>query len=203
MVTARHVPNIVVLAGPNGAGKSTTGPALLRDTFGITEFVNADTIAQGLSAFDPEGAAIDAARVMLVRMHELADERADFAFETTLASRTFASWLTDLRRSGYCVHVLFLWLPSADLAVERVSTRVRMGGHNVPEDVVRRRYHSGLRNFFDLYKPLADSWLLYDNSHVTGPRLVAMGSGARITQLEDDVTWQQIQEESSDGSQDG
>ncbi|HUW59175.1 MAG TPA: zeta toxin family protein [Planctomycetota bacterium] len=202
MVTAGHVPNVVVLAGPNGAGKSTTGPALLRDTFGITEFVNADTIAQGLSAFDPEGVAIDAARVMLTRMHELADEQADFAFETTLSSRTFAPWLADLRKAGYQIHVLFLWLPSEDLAVERVAARVRMGGHDVPEDVVRRRYRSGLRNFLDLYRPLADSWLLYDNSHVTGPRLVAMGSGVQVTQLEDEARWQQIQEESSDGSQD-
>jgi len=201
-VTAGHVPNIVVLAGPNGAGKSTTGPALLRDTFGITEFVNADTIAQGLSAFDPEGVAIDAARVMLTRMHELADEQADFAFETTLSSRTFASWLADLRKTGYQIHVIFLWLPSEDLALERVAARVRMGGHDVPEGVVRRRYRSGLRNFLDLYRPLADTWLLYDNSQVTGPRLVAMGSGAQITQLEDEATWQQIQEESSDGSKD-
>ncbi len=201
-MTTRRIPNIVVLAGPNGSGKSTTGPALLRDTFGITEFVNADTIAQGLSAFAPEGAAIDAARVMLGRMRELAEERADFAFETTLASRTFASWLRGLREKGYRLHVVFLWLPSADLAVERVSARVRAGGHDVPEDVVRRRYRAGLRNFFVLYKPLADSWRVYDNSHVGGPRLVAMGSGARTTHLADRATWRHIQEESDDGSQD-
>ncbi len=202
IVSARHAPNIVVLAGPNGAGKSTTGPALLRDTFGITEFVNADTIAQGLSAFDPEGSSIEAGRVMLRRIRELAHRRADFAFETTLASRTFASWLTDLRKGGYRVHVVFLWLPSADLAVERVSTRVRTGGHNVPEDVVRRRYRSGLRNFFELYQPLADSWRMYDNSHVSGPRLLAMGIEARTTHVTDKATWRQIQEESSNGSQD-
>jgi len=202
-VTKERAPHIVVLAGPNGAGKSTTGPALLRDTFGITEFVNADTIAQGLSAFDPEGAAIDAARVMLGRMHELAEERADFAFETTLSSRTFASWLTDLRKAGYQVYVIFLWLPSENLAVERVLARVRMGGHDVPEDVVRRRYRAGLRNFLGLYRPLADSWLLYDNSHVSGPRLVAMGSRTRTTQIEDEAAWREIQEESSHGSQDG
>ncbi len=203
ILTAQHVPNIVVLAGPNGAGKSTTGPALLRDTFGITEFVNADTIAQGLSAFDPEGAAIDAARVMVTRIHELAVGRADLAFERTLASRTFGSWLTGLREGGYRVTVVFLWLPSADLAVDRVSARVRMGGHNVPEDVVRRRYDSGLKNFFELYKPLADSWRVYDNSHAAGPRLVAVGSGSHVTQVEDDATWRQIQEKLSDGSQDG
>jgi len=194
-------PNVVVLAGPNGAGKSTTGPALLRDTLGITEFVNADTIAQGLSAFAPEGAAIEAGRVMLRRIHELAEGRTDFAFETTLASRTFASWLADLREEGYRVHVIFLWLPSASFAVDRVAGRVRMGGHNVPEDVVRRRYGAGLRNFFELYQPLADAWRVYDNSQITGPRLIAAGSGARTARLTDEATWQQIHKEFGNGSQ--
>ena len=189
-------PNIVVLAGPNGAGKSTTGPALLRDTLGITEFVNADTIAQGLSAFDPEGAAIEAGRVMLRRIHQLARERADFAFETTLASRTFASWLAVLRTKAYRVHLIFLWLPSADLAVDRVADRVRMGGHSVPQDVVRRRYRAGLRNFFELYQPLTDSWRVYDNSQVNGPRPVAIGSGTQTTHVADETTWQHIQQES-------
>ena len=202
-MTGKRTPSIVVLAGPNGAGKSSTGPALLRDTFGITEFVNADTIAQGLSAFDPEGAAIDAARVMLARMHELARDRMDFAFETTLSSRTFAAWLTDLRKDGYRVHVVFLWLPTADIAVDRVESRMRMGGHRVTEDVIRRRYRAGLQNFFALYKPMADGWRLYDNSHADGPRLVAMGSEARTTQLQDAAAWKRIQEECGDGAQDG
>jgi len=199
---AQRAPNIVVLSGPNGAGKSTTGPALLRDTFGITEFVNADTIARGLSAFDPEGAAIDAARVMLGRMRELARERADFAFETTLSSRTFASWLTDLRGEGYRVHVVFLWLPTADLAVERVAARVRMGGHRVAAEVVRRRYRAGLRNFFGLYKPMADSWRIFDNSAAGGPRLIAKGSGDSTTLVKAEAAWKQIQEEWSHGAPD-
>lgn len=201
-MTETTAPNIVVLAGPNGSGKSTTGPALLRDTLGITEFVNADTIAQGLSAFDPGGAAIEAGRVMLRRIHELAEDRASFAFETTLASRTFASWLGDLRETGYRVHVVFLWLPSADLAVERVAERVRLGGHHVPEEVVRRRYGAGLRNFFELYQPLAESWRIYDNSEADGPRLIAAGEEAHTTAAVDDAAWQQIRKEFSSGSQD-
>ena len=151
-------PLVIVIAGPNGAGKSTTAPSLLRDTLQVSEFVNADTIAGGLSAFRPDSVAIAAGRAMLERIRQLAEARAEFAFETTLASRSFAPWLARLKRNGYHVHVLFLWLESADLAVNRVTARVRLGGHDVPEGTVRRRYTRGLRNLFGLYLPLADSW---------------------------------------------
>ena len=143
-------PSVVVLAGPNGAGKSTAAPALLQGTLGVTEFVNADDIARGLSAFNAERAALPAGRVMLARLHELARRRMSFAFETTLASRSFAPWLTGLKRDGYSIHMLFLWLPSADFALDRVADRVRMGGHSVPAETVRRRYRAGIRNFFNL-----------------------------------------------------
>lgn len=160
-------PSLVILAGPNGAGKSTVAPALLHGALAVNEFVNADVIARGLSAFDPESVAIAAGRVMLARLHELADQRVSFAFESTLASRSFAPWLRDLRASGYTVHLFFLWLSSADLAVGRVADRVRAGGHDVPADAVRRRYDAGLRNFFRLYEPLASTWRLYSAS---GPK---------------------------------
>src|SRR3954468_19129472 len=114
------MPNVVVIAGPNGAGKSTLAPALLRDTLNIPEFVNADIIAEGLSAFAPEDASFDAGRVMLGRLHDLAAERKDFAFETTLASRFYAGWLKDLREQGYQVSLVFLWLESVDIAISRV-----------------------------------------------------------------------------------
>jgi predicted ABC-type ATPase len=127
-----HRPSVVILAGPNGAGKSTVAPALLHGALAVNEFVNADVIASGLSAFDPESAAIAAGRVMLSRIRELASQRVNFAFETTLASRSFAPWLRQLATSGYAVHLVYLWLPSADFAVERVAERVRAGGHNVP-----------------------------------------------------------------------
>jgi predicted ABC-type ATPase len=137
-------PHVIVIAGPNGAGKSTTAPMLLKGTLGVTEFVNADVIAQGLSAFQPESAAFHAGRVMLERLHYLAKERVDFAFETTLASRSFAPWIAKLKQSGYTFHLVFLWLPSADFAVARVAERVRMGGHDVPEETIWRRDNKGI-----------------------------------------------------------
>ena len=167
------MPNVVVIAGPNGAGKSTTAPVLLRQVFALDKFVNADTIASGLSAFDPDSVAFAAGRLMLVRLRELAEMRADFAFETTLASRTFAPWLRGLQRAEYVVHLIYLWLPSADLAVERVAERVRRSGHAVPEHVVRRRYDRSLSNFFNAYRPLADSWLMLDNSQQTATEAIA------------------------------
>lgn len=136
----------MILAGPNGAGKSTAAPELLQGELSVSEFVNADVIARGLSAFDPDRAAIAAGRVMLVRLNELARQRATFAFETTLASRSFAPWLRGLRTSGYAVHLVFLWLSSPDLAVQRVADRVRSGGHDVPPGTIRRRYGAGVRN---------------------------------------------------------
>jgi len=164
----------VILAGPNGAGKSTAAPALLEGTLAVNEFVNADVIAHNISSGDPDSAAIAAGRVMLARLRELAGQRVSFAFETTLASRTFAPWLRDLRASGYDVQLVFLWLPSADFAVERVADRVRSRGHNVPEQTVRRRYLTGQRNFFSLYEPIASAWRLYDGSDLV-PRLIAEG----------------------------
>jgi predicted ABC-type ATPase len=186
-------PHVVVVAGPNGAGKSTAAPDLLRDSLEVTEFVNADTIATGLSAFRPEMVAISAGRIMLARMRELAAGGADFAFETTLASRSFAPWLVRLQSRGYHVHLLFLWLSSADLAVDRVAERVRLGGHAVPEMVVRRRYRAGLNNFLRLYAPLADSWQLFDNSGAR-PRPVAGGGRSVADSVADADVWQRLKE---------
>jgi len=145
--------NLIVIAGPNGAGKSTTASSLLKGTLEVTEFVNADLIAQGLSGFQPEGAVFHAGRVMLERIHYLAKKRVDFAFETTLASRTFAPWIAELLKTGSAFHLVFLWLPNEEFAVERVAERVRMGGHNVPEETIRRRYHAGIGNFFRHISP--------------------------------------------------
>lgn len=132
-------PLMVLIAGPNGAGKSTAAPSLLRDELAVEEFVNADTIASGLSAFRPESVALTAGRLMLERIRQLAAGRASFAFETTLASRSFAPWIVEVRRLGYHVHLMFLVLESANLAASRVAERVRMGGHAVPEPTIRRR----------------------------------------------------------------
>lgn len=188
------MPNVVVIAGPNGAGKSTIAPALLGEYLGIGEFVNADVIARGLSGFDPERAAIQAGRVMLARLRELAVQRADFAFETTLASRTFAPWLAELIEGGYSMHLAYVWVASAEMSIARVARRVRAGGHHVPDDVIRRRYVSGLRNFFTLYRPLARPWQVYDNSDEGNLRLVAEGNGIEPPLVHDATTWSRLGE---------
>jgi predicted ABC-type ATPase len=177
------MPKVVVIAGPNGAGKSTTAPAILRDALKVHEFVNADMIAAGLSAFSPESVAVGAGRIMLDRLHELARERRDFAFETTLASRTFVPWLKALQAEGYRFHLVYLWLPTVELAVARVAERVRRGGHAVSEAIVRRRYDRSLDNFFNLYSPFANSWVMMDNSVRRRPRLIAQRAIGRAVRV--------------------
>lgn len=182
------MPNVVIIAGPNGAGKSTLAPALLRDTFGITEYVNADVIAEGLSAFAPENAAIDAGRAMLARMNELGEARMDFAFETTLATRTYVQRLRSLQEVGYNICIIFIWLSSETLAVERVKARVLSGGHNIPEGIIRRRYEQGKRYFFELYSPLADSWKVY-NGGIRPPKLIAQFSDIEGLEILNEHAW--------------
>ena len=164
-----------MLAGPNGAGKTTVSTDLLQGALGVRKFVNADTIARGLSEFNPEGAAIEAGRVMLRRLHHLTEQRLDVAFETTLASRSFVPWIRELMKTGYAFYLFYFFLPSPDLAVARVAERVTLGGHHVPSEVVRRRYEAGLRNFFSLYRPMSTRWRFFDNSDPRSRRLVASG----------------------------
>lgn len=183
------MPRVVVIAGPNGAGKSTTAPPVVRKAFGIEEFVNADIIAQGLSVLAPQTAAFRAGRVMLTRILELAGAHRNFAFETTLASRTFAPLLRRWQAEGYEFHLVYLWLPSASAAVRRVRERVRTGGHGVPEAIVRRRYARSLSNFFNLYRPLADSWLLLDNSGQPDPRAIAWRNVGGPVHWDDGGPW--------------
>jgi len=176
----RRQPHVILIAGPNGAGKSTIAPRVLQGTMAVKEFVNADVIARGLSGFDPAGVALTAGRLMLERLEQLASSRQNFAFETTLASRTFAPRIRALRSDGYSFHLIYLWLPSADQAIARVASRVLMGGHHVPDETVRRRYVAGIQNFFSLYRPIADSWRWYDNSNRENPRLIASGPNGEI-----------------------
>lgn len=186
-------PLVVVIAGPNGAGKSTAAPRLLQEGLAVSEFVNADAVALGLSAFRPERAAVAAGRVMLARLKALATKRLDFAFETTLASRSFAPWLGGLRESGYHVHIAFLSLPDPQLAIERVASRVRSGGHDVPVEVIRRRYRAGLANFFARYASEAQTWQMFDNSETMEPRLIAVRSLGGDEQVLDDLAWENLQ----------
>lgn len=184
-------PIVVVLAGPNGAGKTTSSERLLRHHVEVSEYVNADAIARGLSAFDPANSAMPAGRVMLERLQLLADERANFAFETTLASRSFAPWLKTLIESGYEFHLVYVWLPSPDVALARVAARVRTGGHDIPAETVRRRYVRGLRNLFDLYMPIATGWAVFDGARPV-PNPVARGSAGALTEVLESRTWATI-----------
>lgn len=188
-------PLVVVIAGPNGAGKSTTAPRLLRDALEVEEFVNPDTIAAGLSVLAPDSVDLEAARIMLRRIRYLADKRRSFAFETTLASRYFVHrFLRDLRAAGYHARLVFLSLPSADTAVARVAHRVQLGGHDVPESVVRQRYECGLRNLRDLYLGAVDTWELLDNSDPNGPRPIARGRRGDREQVLDPQSWASLME---------
>jgi len=184
-------PSVVVLGGPNGAGKTTAAPRLLRGTLRVEEFVNADTLAQGLSAFRPEDAAIEAGRIMLARLQYLESQRKSFAFESTLASQMLARRLARVKEHAYAVHIVYLWLPSVDLALARVRERVRAGGHDVPAEAIRRRFERGRHNFFTLYRRLATTWRLYDASPLGGPRLAASGGVDKSTRVRDPKAWRQ------------
>jgi len=173
-------PTVYVIAGPNGAGKTTFASEFLPDFVSCREFLNADLIAAGLSPFAPETQNVRAGRLLLERIGELAGVRADFGFETTLSGRTYFTMLGDMKKNGYRILLFFLWLPSAEMAVARVANRVRQGGHAVPPDDIRRRYVSGVRNLFQLYRPILDGWWLYDASRLP-PRLIASEENGRRT----------------------
>ena len=155
---------IVIIAGPNGAGKTTFAREFLPNEAGCPIFINADLIAAGLSPFQPELAAVKAGRLMLEEIREYSRHGASFAFETTLAGRTYARMIPDWQSEGYHVKLFFLTLPSAEMAIARVAERVRQGGHNVPEEVVRRRFTAGRANLDIMYRHLVDSWALFDNA---------------------------------------
>jgi len=165
---------IVIVAGPNGAGKTTFAREFLPQEADCPTFVNADLIADGLSPFDPARVAIRSGRIMLQLIREHAERGETFAFETTLAGRNYARSIRRWRAAGYRVTLVFLSLPSPEMALSRVAERVLQGGHGVPEDVVRRRFIAGRENFETLYKPLVDEWLHYDNS---GPEPVLLDRG--------------------------
>jgi predicted ABC-type ATPase len=187
-------PQVVIIAGPNGAGKTELAPHLLRDRLGLLEYVNADTIAQGLSAFQPERAAFEAGRIMLKRLRELAGQRKSFAFETTLATRSYAVWIRGLRQDGYRINLMFVSLSSPELAIERVRRRVFSGGHNIPEETIRRRYRKGIKNFLTLYQPLADEWGVFNNSDWNPLSLIASGSGQATQTVFLPGPWAKFQE---------
>ena len=164
MTDASSRPRILIIAGPNGAGKTTFAREYLPNEANCPIFVNADLIAAGLSPFDPDAAATRAGRIMLEEIKSHVAARRDFAFETTLSGKTYARMIPTWRQAGYYVELAFLRLKTVEIAIDRVRGRVRLGGHSIPDDIIRRRFDAGLRNFEVLYKPLVDGWVHYDNS---------------------------------------
>ena len=156
-------PNFYIIAGPNGAGKTTASYTLLPEMLGCVNFVNADEIARGLSPFAPEIVDVQAARIMLERVEELLSQKADFGLETTLATRSYVQLIKRAHTLGYKVHLLFFYLETPEQAIQRVAQRVSNGGHGIPEDVIRRRFQRGIDNLINLYLPICDSALIFNN----------------------------------------
>jgi predicted ABC-type ATPase len=164
--------NLYIIAGCNGAGKTTASFTILPEILDCKEFVNADEIAKGLSPFQPEKVSFEAGRIMLNRINELLETNQNFAFETTLATKSYKSKIIEAKKKNYNVTLLFFWLETVDLAIERVKTRVIEGGHNIETEVIKRRYINGIKNLFEIYLEIADEVLIFDNSFGT-PEVIA------------------------------
>ena len=171
--------NIYIIAGCNGAGKTTASFTILPEILDCKEFVNADEIAKGLSPFQPEKVAFEAGRIMLERIEVLLKSNENFAFETTLSTKSYKQKLIQAKQNGFKVKLLFFWLPTIEMAVNRVAIRVSEGGHSIPEDVIERRYSRGIENLFKIYIPLCNDWAVFDNSDET-PDLIAEGIESKI-----------------------
>ena len=183
---------LYIIAGPNGAGKTTASYTILPEIFDCHEFVNADEIAKGLSPFNPESVSLKAGRLMLQRINELLDSGVSFAFETTLATKSYASLIRRAKVKNYEVILLYLTLNSEELAIQRVKTRVLEGGHNIPVEVIKRRFHRGLSNLFNIYLFIVNSWFVVDNSGETF-KFIALGSQDEI-EIKDKLQWKQLEE---------
>jgi len=178
--------HLYIIAGCNGAGKTTASFTVLPEMLNCREFVNADEIAKGLSPFNPEGVAIQAGRLMIDRIIHLLKEGLTFAFETTLATRSYVKLIQRAQKRGYFVTLLFFSLSSPEQAVARVAKRVSQGGHNIPDEVILRRYDAGLQNFFQLYTPICDYWTLYDNSNIPGEKIAYGWRDQRINIIDEE-----------------
>lgn len=184
--------HLYIISGPNGAGKTTASYSVLPKILQCREFVNADEIARGLSPFNPESVAIEAGRLMLKRINDLLAKNGSFSIETTLAPRSYYRLIEKAQLQGYEVTLLFFWLKSPEQALERVAERVSKGGHNIPKDIVIRKFYEGIDNLFNIYMPLVDSWLLVDNS-VTPRSIIATGGKGQTTMIRDSITYKKIE----------
>lgn len=169
------MPNLYIIAGCNGAGKTTASYTVLPDILNCREFVNADNIAAGLSPFNVESVAFAAGRIMLLRIDELMKTGVDFAFETTLSTRSYVSFVKKAQQLGYQVTLLYFWLSSPQNAIQRVAKRVSQGGHHIPSNVIERRYFRGIYNLINLYIPVCNTWLVFDNTQ-SKSKFIAKGS---------------------------
>ncbi len=185
------MPRLYIISGCNGAGKTTASYSLLPEMLGCKEFVNSDEFAKGLSPFDPSKASIQASRYMLTKIRYLLKRGQDFAVETTLATRTLLKIVKQAQAAGYTVTLLYFWLNSPELAIARVRARVEAGGHNIPEETIVRRYHTGIYYFFNLYAPISERWILADNSQIPF-RVVAEGTKNEILTIRDEDSYQKI-----------
>ena len=185
------MPNLYVIAGCNGAGKTTASFTVLPEMLNCHEFVNTDEIAKGISPFQPGNVLFGAGKIMLERIKDLIRKKSDFAFETTLAAKSFVKTIIKAREAGYFTTLVFFWLNQPELAIERVRTRVLQGGHDVGTETIIRRYHAGLKNFFYLYTPICDYWLFVDNS--SNPfRLIAEGKQGKKIRIYDTQIWEEL-----------
>jgi predicted ABC-type ATPase len=187
--------DVFVIGGPNGAGKTTAASRLLPKTLELREFLNADEIARGLSPFDPEANAVPAGRMMIERIDRLVEEGRSFAFETTCAGHRQAKLLRSCRVAGYRITFIYLWLPSAQMAISRVAQRVARGGHHIPEDVITRRYSAGIHNMRHTFLPLADIAAIYDNS-IEPPVLIGERESSSPFRVLDATRWRLIEDAS-------
>lgn len=193
------MPNLYILAGPNGAGKTTAAYTLLPQFLDVIEFVNADEIARGLSPFNVDSVAFEAGRLMLQRIDHLLGRGIDFAFETTLSTRSYVQTIRRAKEAGYTVTLLFVYLSSAEMAVNRVAKRVAMGGHNIPVDVVHRRYERALSNLFTLYLTICDSFLMINNSGEE-PVEIAKGGLSMQNTITDQALWNSLSNRYGNGN---
>ena len=184
-------PTLYIIAGCNGAGKTTASFTILPEILGVKEFINADEIAKGLSPFQPEKVAIEAGRIMLNRIDELISKKHDFAFETTLSTRSYVGKIRQAKKLGYKIVLVFFWLESVELAKERVAIRVSEGGHNIPEETIVRRYHKGLHNFFHLYKEMVDEWLFINNTEGP-PQLISQLKANGTVLVKNEKIWSDL-----------
>ena len=185
------MPRLYIISGCNGAGKTTASYSLLPEMLDCREFVNSDEFAKGLSPFDPSKASIQASRYMIMKIRYLLKRQMDFAVETTLATRTLMKTVKMAQDAGYTVTLLYFWLNSPELAVERVRARVEAGGHNIPEETIRSRYSVGIYYFFNSYAPVCERWILADNSQIPF-RVIAEGSKNDIMNIKDEATYAKI-----------